>query len=349
MNGLVIGAIVVVVIIIVIAVIATRGTSGGGGGAQRCTSDIDCSGSTPACDPVSGNCVACIAVNDTDKHCPADLPYCVQQQCAFCTETAGCPAGLKCDKGSACKVCRNDGDCSSPNPRCLDDGSKCVECFSARPSARRREGFDYLPKKSAIEALARATRAPRARAKAGAASGASSYCSGNLQFCDDSKHQCVQCLQDTDCGPAGVCVNDACQRCSGDSTGCPQGQFCTPDGSTCVGCRTSADCGSSAPACVSSQCAVCNPGTNEGCASNEKCLGGTSCVQCIGNGDCPSSNPICGTDHVCHVCTGDSTGCPAGEFCMPDGSKCVVCRSDTDCTSPGLGRCLPDGSACVQC
>jgi hypothetical protein len=252
MPGLLIGAIIVIVIIVVVVIIMKRSSSsGGGGGAQGCKSDIDCSGVTPACDLQSGKCVACVAVNDTDKHCPADMPYCIQQQCSLCTESAGCPAPLKCDKGKACTVCRNDGDCSAPNPRCLDDGSACVECFSARPPSQRREGFDHLPKKSAIQALAHATGAPRA------VTDTSKYCTtSGLQYCNDSIHQCVQCLQDADC-PAGVCVNDACQACSGDSTGCPQGEFCL-NGSSCVTCRNDTDCSAPTPRCLdNSSCVQC--------------------------------------------------------------------------------------------
>lgn len=251
MSGLVIGIIILIIIVVVVVVIATRSSSGSSG-TVSCATDNECPSSAPRCDVASGKCYPCIAVNAPDSKCPSDRPYCVANQCKLCTDTAGCTPPLLCDQGNACEVCRNSGDCSSPTPVCLDDHSACVECFNSR-----REGFslfgkkkkmDDMPKKAAIQALARATTSPT-----------SPYCKDpTFQYCDETRHLCVGCVTSSDCqSPTPVCVNNTCATCTGDSEGCPEGMFCL-NGTSCVVCRGDSDCPSDIPRCLDNNaCTQC--------------------------------------------------------------------------------------------
>jgi hypothetical protein len=76
-------------------------------GAGRCAADRDCGGETPACDPGTGACVACVR----DGHCgPGRL--CVGNLCvAGCTPAQPCPAGQTCCTGA-----------------CVDPASSAVHC-----------------------------------------------------------------------------------------------------------------------------------------------------------------------------------------------------------------------------
>lgn len=101
-----------------------------GGG---CQNDDACSGSTPACDTETGECVACTAENDTvcadkDKVCEPE-----SHQCVECLTGDDCSAGAPVCKSAeesrpyTCVQCTSDDDC---NTTCNTTVNRC-DCGSA--------------------------------------------------------------------------------------------------------------------------------------------------------------------------------------------------------------------------
>jgi hypothetical protein len=91
-----------------------------------CASNADCSGSTPACDPYRGECVACTS-ND---YCSGLVCDPGSQRCVQCAGDSDC-SGTVCDTSQhVCVACTLDDQCRSG--RCEDDHSCCVPKWSGR-------------------------------------------------------------------------------------------------------------------------------------------------------------------------------------------------------------------------
>jgi hypothetical protein len=100
--------------------------------AGSCASDSDCSGSRPACDVATGQCVGCVPGGTTcsaGSYCDAAQRVCL----TGCAADADCSAGgaaLVCDLASrTCVGCVGDRDCGPGTvckqgrcePGCTDD------------------------------------------------------------------------------------------------------------------------------------------------------------------------------------------------------------------------------------
>lgn len=81
-----------------------------------CSSDEDCSGSTPACDKTHGDCVACTS----NVHCGGSTPICDTKQ-------------------GACVACTSDSQCKAPTSACDLTAHECVECTASTQCGGRRE------------------------------------------------------------------------------------------------------------------------------------------------------------------------------------------------------------------
>lgn len=96
-----------------------------------------CSGTTPLCDEVSGNCVECLGTGD----CGGSTPACVMGSCVACDDNADCtsPTASTCDTtANTCGGCEADADCThlSATPVCNEASNTCVACTADTEAAR---------------------------------------------------------------------------------------------------------------------------------------------------------------------------------------------------------------------
>jgi hypothetical protein len=96
-----------------------------------CTADTDCNGSTKACDPKKGACVAC---ND-DKYCPGGACDTAKNVCVACVNNSHCINSSTpiCDTSTNKCVwgCTSDTACTSTyQPHCDPESNGCVACLS---------------------------------------------------------------------------------------------------------------------------------------------------------------------------------------------------------------------------
>ena len=161
--------------------------------------------------------------------------------------------------------------------------------------------------------------------------------------------QCVPCTLDAHCGPDCQSCPSLGQFCAADGTHCivcdathvcPQGEKCEDE--VCVDCAALGlcgpdclTCGGSIPICVDGGCAC----SEESCPSQHVCEEG-ACVACT------QVDPAhCGPS--CLVCDGATPHCQDGAcvFCGGVGA----CGSSCQPCGGALPHCAPDGSGCVQC
>ncbi len=308
--------------------------------ASGCTKEADCpEGQTCS---LAGTCVdKPVNTNECEDSTQCNIDAgevcrdnkCVVPPCTAnsCGEGKVCGEDGKCVDGPSC----NDEDCAE-NERCLPSTGACgVDCVS---DASICTGGEMCDKPTA-------TCVPNPCAGIGVDP---ETCGGNTpHFSVELNCSCVQCTDNSHCGPGKVC---------GANGTCTADQCATP--------------------CDSSQ-----PGTCNGAPGTPYCVGGC-CSQCIGAADCPSGqlclDGFCGVPPNCDidptVCpqgytceagqckppqTGqgcnpqDPTSCPAGTFCGLDNTcqsaggelGCGLCNPD--CTCPNGLTC--DGLMCDGC
>ena len=154
-----------------------------------------------------------------------------------------------------------------------------------------------------------------------AGSGGVTTTCGSLAACSLGLHcadeRCVQCANDLDCAAYGL----------------PR---CELTRHRCVACLMTADCADDF---------ACDALAN-------RCL--QTCQQ---DGDCPNGAHGCDDGRqVCYQCDEDRecAASPLGSLCASDGSGCVQCRRDTDCSNQHCdqltGRCVEcrDGLDCAS-
>jgi len=96
-----------------------------------CSTDADCSGTTPRCLAGSGRCVACLDNAD----CGAARPICSSTSftcIAGCTSNAQCTGSRAkiCDPGTAsCVECSADADCLAQGDGKYCNNGGCVACL----------------------------------------------------------------------------------------------------------------------------------------------------------------------------------------------------------------------------
>ncbi len=284
-----------------------------------CTSDSNCSGTTPVCNTATMQCVQCI--NNTQ--CADPTPLCDttanRDQCVQCLSDANCPTSAPVCTGGSCFAC--DGDrgsgtthaCkSAAAPACVKTGAdtgKCVQCTTA-------------------DAV---------------------LCTGGTPACNDTSHTCVQCASNTQCsGRAPICnAAGTCIACSDDfGAGTPAACFqntkpaCLKTGSSSGAC---AQCDATNGTQCTGQTPVCD------LASDAKI---DTCVQCNTDAECTGPMGKCNTvQHVCTIgCTTDANCSGATPACkLPDGF-CVECTmtNTTHCKAP-TPVCDVPATVCVQC
>lgn len=191
--------------------------------AAACTTNAQCTGTTPICDPTSHSCRACVTTD-----CTGATP--------ICDGTTG-----------ACRACVA-ADCKGATPVCDTAIGQCVQCDATDHSA-------CVAPKSICDAtlhtcrgcLSNADCATSTNHVCDAATGACVACMSNSdcasQACDTATHVCVQCTADSECSnPTPVCNTagspaDTCRACKSDAecAANTHGHACSTTGS-CVQC-----------------------------------------------------------------------------------------------------------------
>lgn len=222
------------------------------GTTPQCTSNAQCSGTTPLCDATSHQCRACTATD-----CSSPTPACVTAgpnagHCAQCAASTDCGGATPvCDASTnTCRAC-TAGDCAVPTPVCATSGAnagRCVACASNADCSGTNHACD---------------------ATSGTCVGCVSNGDCTNGVCDTTAHVCVQCQDDGECmNPTPVCqqATHTCGPCtaSGDCAGNSNGHVCY--GGSCVGCASSGDC-PSGQACDPSSHTCTGSGSSSGSGS----------------------------------------------------------------------------------
>jgi hypothetical protein len=315
-----------------------------GSGAEVCTdtttplgTGASC-GAGLVCDP-SGQCIACVQGEDCTPagactisriDCSTGAPVCTATTEPVAPGTS-CGAGLVCDGAGACIGC-SEGLLCTPPGSCYEYR---IGCSTGAP-------------------VCSPTATPVA---AGTSCGSGLVCSGG--------GECVACVQDQDCTPAGACLQSriSCasggpvctatsdpvtagtvcgtdQVCdgAGQCVGCVAGTTCTPDG-VCTRWETSCLTGTSQ--CVDTGVPL---GTGASCGTGMVCDPAGVCVACVQGQDCTPPDACLQSRIACNtggpVCTATTDPVPAGTNCgidqICDGAgACIACTPGATCTPVG--------------
>ncbi|HQP38733.1 MAG TPA: hypothetical protein PLI95_26290, partial [Polyangiaceae bacterium] len=304
-----------------------------------------CTGATPYCDPVSGDCVQCSNATQCAVGNECLTASCTANVCGYVPKTPGTactggtcsalgtcqactPGTVKC-VGESVQSCNSNGQwdptvaCASPKPYCEDASATCVECeASAQCPAPANEcltssctGFacGFLPKASGTSCAAGVGKCDGA--------GQCNVCTPGTAICNGN----VPLL----CGSNGQYA--AQPACSGATPNC------NPATGTCVECSVASQCEVSSNPCLDAVC------TSNACGFAPKTLG-TICPSgtCSGTGLCWACTP--GTE----VCDGNGTktcnsngqydavvSCVAPKpYCETGSVECVQCLTAGQCTTP---------------
>jgi hypothetical protein len=118
---------------------------------------------------------------------------------------------------------------------------------------------------------------------------------------------------------------------------------------------TGGDCGTHAQCptnlhCVEGECYECAEDADCKNAGVARCDESHRCVACLGSTDCKSGY-TCDFSNRCLPSCKTKADCPVGAHgCDDDRLVCYQCDDDNECRTSTLGpRCASDGSSCVQC
>ena len=206
-----------------------------------CTSDGQCSGSTPVCELSSGSCVQCLAGKTS--------------ACVGATPTCNLAS-------STCTGCASDSDCGGSTPACNLTTHLCVQCTGANGSACV----------GATPTCNTTTNVCTGCAKDG-------DCEGPTPACNTATHLCVECTASnlTKCAgttPQCSIEKNLCVGCSNDSQCSGETPYCNTEFGTCGACVVQGEpnhCPAETPQCETINLYnVCTaPGSaQQGCACN---------------------------------------------------------------------------------
>jgi hypothetical protein len=99
----------------------------GGSDAGPCA--MECTGTTPLCDAMTGDCVECLSETD----CTSPENACVDGVCVACDSDDDCPAAMpQCDTATnTCGACTGPAACMDRPEGEVCEGGACVECTMA--------------------------------------------------------------------------------------------------------------------------------------------------------------------------------------------------------------------------
>jgi hypothetical protein len=188
-------------------------------------------------------------------------------------------------------------------------------------------------------------------------------CTGATPQCNTTTHECVPCVNDAPCSPAGLVCDTMANRCvecrDNSQCGGDKPPLCDAATRKCVGCLSDVECN----AADASRCSPVNH-TCIGCNADVQCEGGALCrvgdglcVQCLDDAACSANNQRCdlrsGSCIECLTnadCTGNANG-PVCKTVEDDGpaslNTCIACLNNADCTSAAASRC--ERNQCQPC
>lgn len=249
-----------------------------------CTTDAECSATTPVCDIPKGKCVACKADFGTSASgafvCPASsAPACLPTgECGECT-TKNSSLCARSTETPACNVSKNKCGCTA-DPEC---GAGRVCDTSGGPAGTCIDGCRVVAGKDS--------------------------CATGLK-CNDTT------------GDIGTCENPKCSV--GTAGTCQTGLTCDTTRGKCVGCITDANCaGGKVCEATTSSCVDCtqtNTGACSASGTGASCLAVGKCG-CLVNADC--GGRVCDTaKHVCtsQLAPTGPSGTDAGAPTSPTGN-----------------------------
>jgi hypothetical protein len=319
-------------------------------GELSCTSDGNCIGGTPACQPL-GSCGQCSATNTSqcsDQTPQCDVPTGLCRGCIRDSECTADPAQPACQPDGSCRQCSatNSSLCAGATPVCDPVSGTCRECV-----------IDFNCQNPSLPACT-------ANGVCGQCSATNtSQCTGTTPACDLATNTCRRCLDDSECGdvtPAcqasgacGQCSATNALRCTGTTPACD-----TATG-TCRACRDDNDCSATpdTPACQpSGACGRCSATNKALCTGNTPvCEVGTgTCRACDAAvpTDCPDpAFPACQPGGSCGECSALNSSRCSGNTPQCDvttGFCRKLCTSPADCSGTPTPACLPRG-VCGQC
>ncbi|MCB9643340.1 MAG: hypothetical protein H6728_09715 [Myxococcales bacterium] len=284
-----------------------------------CTTDADCASSTIGkfCNTTAKKCVECLtATNCTNNR------QCQGNVCVECTQDSDCNAGQICNASKCVAGCRRDRDCPA-NQICDTQKLSCT---------------------------------PGCRSDADCSNNYS--CQGNLcvatcnstQDCFNASGSAPQCQSQADCSSDSVCSNGRCRALACRTT---------PTPARCVVCTQNSDCQRYGqtyqrlhPACLANNTCGCSANT-QCTAFNAGAVGGvcdtakSECVGCKADTDCRRGYICNSTTALCEIGCRTDNECPSSQYCV--NTKCVECKTNSNCTTdPTKTVCGADGS-CVGC
>jgi Cys-rich repeat protein len=243
--------------------------------------------------------------------------------------------------------CMTNADCTDPSrPVCETVSGRCVQCVPSNDTCARGQYCN-----AATFTCEDGCRTNDDCVLPSSGDGGAS----RPRYCNVPQHQCVECLQDSQCPTGQFCQNFACGRSCSPTTPCPAGSGLSCCGATCVDVRPNeGNCGAcgtvcrlpnATPACRGGMCAVgsctepfgnCDGNDANGCELELRSV--TNCGRC-GNA-CPvppNAAPTC--DRATGTC---------GYTCNPGFADCNRraedgCEVDTGTSAANCGAC---GNAC---
>jgi hypothetical protein len=252
-------------------------------------------------------------LNLAGKGCPCTSGWVcdtANNRCVQLTYTPPPDASVDDDAGAGCVgkgcACTVDADCVDPDYH-LCVGGKCDQCKTTQdcPDTNKQ----YCANNECVS---------------GCEIDAQCVALGTGKFCNTTRHQCVECLVNGDCGgggkacsPSGACVATC-------TNSCPSGGECC--GGLCI--DTTKDvlnCGTCGKACAANE-TLCCAGT---CADPLKDLNncGACGTKCTANNGTPTCSGTCG--YTCNAgyahCQGDN-GCATN--LTNDTRHCGSCYKD---------------------
>ena len=245
----------------------------------------------------------CPCATDQGFVCDTSTNKCVQSGVTF-------DAGPTCDDAGC--ACTTDADCGDPGaPKCVN--GQCAAC-ATNPDSCPVDTY----------CLNGQTCSPGCKNDADCTA-----ISAAAKQCDTTRHQCVQCKQQSDCpgdlqcSPSGLCA----QKCDADAANsCTGGQSCC--GGLCI--DTTSDINN------------CN-GCGITCSGADTlCCGGTCTDPLVTTQHCGTCANACSTANGTPSCSGGN--CVFA--CNPGYGHCA---GDTGCDTANLNSLHQCGSACVDC
>jgi Cys-rich repeat protein len=271
---------------------STSGTTAGA--CVQCTSNAQCSGTTPICNLSTGRCRACMGTD-----CATGFPgktFCGSSgACVQCRAAADCSISTPvCTASNTCGPCSQDAQCAAPRPAtpyCKPGGGPCVACTASTQCTASTAPI--------CDATTFACRGCGSNTECSSRNGS---LGNNLLRCG-AGGVCVQCVGNADCpSSAPTCASNSCGPCASDA-GCAGRSFTHCLSGGCVQCLANGDCANGQVCLGNHTCCTPNPNACDGiiCGTVSDGCRNITCDNCLNDKHC---------DPKCSLCLTDTQSCP---------------------------------------